>query len=167
MSERDKICDGKINHDGIFDYKEVYRFMYTWLTDFDYFVEEKTYTEKAKPEGKEVEIHWIARRKISDYFRFVLKVDWNIFGMTTVEIVKDNIKIKANKGRIEIKVTAFLEKDYENRWENTAFLRFLRGVYDNFIIRQRIEDYEDKVAEELDELVAQTKAFLALEGIKR
>jgi hypothetical protein len=167
MSERDKICDGKINHDGIFDYKEVYRFMYTWLTDFDYFVEEKTYTEKAKPEGKEVEIHWIARRKISDYFRFVLKVDWNIFGMTTVEIVKDNIKIKANKGRLEIKVTAFLEKDYENRWENTAFLRFLRGVYDNFIIRQRIEDYEDKIAEELDELVAQTKAFLALEGIKR
>lgn len=167
MSEKDKVAEGKINHEGIFDYKDVYRFMYTWLTDFDYFVEEKTYTEKAKPEGKEVEIHWIARRKISDYFRFILKIDWNIFGMTTVEVVKDNIKVKANKGRLEIKVTAFLEKDYENRWENTAFVRFLRGMYDRFIIRNRIEDYEDKVAEELDEIVAQTKGFLALEGVKR
>jgi len=167
MSEKDKVAEGKINHDGIFDYKEVYRFMYTWLTDFDYFVEEKTYTEKAKPEGKEVEIHWIARRKISDYFRFILKIDWNIFGMTSVEVVKDNIKVKANKGRLEIKVTAFLEKDYENRWENTAFVRFLRGMYDRFIIRNRIEDYEDKIAEELDEIVSQTKGFLALEGVKR
>jgi hypothetical protein len=167
MSEKDKVAEGKINHEGIFDYKDVYRFMYTWLTDFDYFVEEKTYTEKAKPEGKEVEIHWIARRKISDYFRFILKIDWNIFGMTTVEIMKDNIKVKANKGRLEIKVTAFLEKDYENRWENTAFVRFLRGMYDRFIIRNRIEDYEDKIAEELDEIVAQTKGFLALEGVKR
>jgi len=167
MSEKDKICEGKINHDGIFDYKEVYRFMYAWLTDFEYFVEEKTYTEKAKPEGKEVEIHWIARRKISDYFRFVLKVDWNIFGMTSVEVIKDNIKIKANKGRIEIKVTAFLEKDYENRWEKTSFLKFLRGVYDRFVIYGRIENYEDKIAEELDELTSQTKAFLALEGVRR
>ena len=167
MSEKDKICEGKINHEGIFDYKDLYRFMYTWLTDYEYFIEEKVYTEKAKPEGKEVEIHWIARRKISDYFRFILKIDWNIFGMTSVEIVKDNIKVKANKGRIEIKITAFLEKDYENKWETSSFLKFLRGVYDRFIIKGRIENYEDKVAEELDELVAQTKAFLALEGIKR
>lgn len=167
MSEQDRIAEAKINHDGIFDYKEVYRFMYTWLTDYQYFVEERVYTEKAKPEGKEVEIHWIARRKISDYFRFILKVDWNIFGMTSVEVVKDNIKVKANKGRIEIKVTAFLEKDYEHRWENTAFAKFLRTMYDKFLIRNRIEDYEDKIALELDEIVSQTKAFLALEGVKR
>jgi hypothetical protein len=167
MSEKDKVCDGKVKHEGIFDYKEVYRFLYTWLLDFEYFIEEKNYVEKTKPEGREVEIHWIARRKISDYFRFVLKVDWLILGMTNVEVMKDNIKVKANKGSLEIKVTAFLEKDYENRWENTAFLRFLRGVYDRFIIRNRIEAYEDKIAEELDEFIAQTKAFLALEGLKR
>lgn len=167
MSEKDKVCDGKVKHDGIFDYKEVYRFLYTWLLDYEYFIEEKNYVEKVKPEGKEVEIHWMARRKISDYFRFILKVDWLILGMTNVEVMKDNIKVKANKGVLEIKVTAYLEKDYENRWENTAFFRFLRGVYDKFIIRNRIEAYEDKMAEELDEFVAQTKAFLALEGIKR
>lgn len=167
MSEKDKICEGKIKHDGIFDLKEVYRFLYTWLADFEYFIEEKSYTEKAKPEGKEVEIHWIARRKISDYFRFILKIDWLVLGMTSVEVVRDNIKVKANKGSLEVKVTAYLEKDYENKWEKTSFLKFMRGVYDRFIVYGRIEDYQDKVAEELDELVAQTKAFLALEGIKR
>jgi hypothetical protein len=167
MSEKDKICEAKVKHDGIFDYKEVYRFLYAWLTDFEYFMEERNYTEKVKPEGKEVEIHWIARRKISDYFRFVLKVDWLILGMTNIEVMKDNLKVKANKGVLEIKVTGFLEKDYENRWENTSFLRFLRGVYDRFVIRGRIEDYEDKLCEELDEFVAQAKAFLALEGLKR
>ena len=167
MSEKDLICEGKVKHEGIFDLKEVYRFVYAWLTDFEYFIEEKGYIEKSKPEGKEVEIHWIARRKISDYFRFVLKLDWLILGMTTVEIIKDNIKVKANKGSIEIKVKAVLEKDYENKWESTSFLKFLRGIYDRYIIKGRIENYEDKISEELDELVAQTKAFLALEGVKR
>jgi hypothetical protein len=167
MSEKDKICEGKVKHDGIFDYKDVYRFLYTWLTDFEYIMEERNYTEKIKPEGKEVEIHWIGKRKISDYFRFILKIDWLILGMTNVEIMKDNIKVKANKGVLEIKVTGFLEKDWENRWENTAYMRFLRGIYDKFIIRGRIETYEDKLAEEMDEFVSQMKAFLALEGLKR
>jgi len=167
MSEKDKICEGKIKHEGIFDFKEVYRFVYTWLTDFEYFIEEKGYVEKTKPDGKEIEVHWIARREISDYFRFILKIDWLILGMSNVEITKENVKVKANKGSLEIKITAFLEKDYENKWESTAFVKFLRGAYDRFIIRNRIEDYMDKVAEELDEFVAQTKAFLTLEGVKR
>jgi len=167
MSEKDSVMEGKIKHDGVFDFKEVYRFVYTWLTDHDYFIQEKSYAEKVKPDGKEVEIQWTAMRKISDYFRFILKVEWRILGMSNVEVAKDNIKIKVNKGSLEIKVKAVLEKDYENKWESTSFLKFLRGLYDRYVIHGRIEDYEDKIAQELDELVAQTKAFLALEGIKR
>ena len=165
MVEKDKIYEEKIKYNGIFDFKELYRVAYVWLTDQQYWVEERKYSEKIKPNGKEVEIMWIAKRKISDYFRFQLKVDWVILGMTTVEITdEDGNKLKVNKGALEIKVTAILEKDYENRWESNAMFKFMRGTYDRFVIRGRIEQHEDKIAEELGEYIAALKSFLAIEG---
>jgi hypothetical protein len=71
-----------------------------------------------------------------------------------------------NKGSLEIKFKVYLEKDYENRWGATAFLKFLRGVYDNYVIRGRISDYEDKIIYEMNEITEQLKAFLVLEAKK-
>lgn len=164
MVEKDKIYSGKLKHTGIWDFKETYRFIYDWLSDNDYLITEKSYNEKITSGGKDIEIAWEARRKISDYFRFVLKLNWRILGMSDVEVQKNGAKTKANKGYIEIKFAAVLEKDYEHRWENSGFMKFLRGVYDRYIIVGRIDNYEDKLFGEVDELIAQTKSWLALEG---
>ena len=86
--------------------------------------------------------------------------------MSNIEVERNGAKIKTNKGRIEIKITGFLEKDYEHRWEVTPISKFLRGIYDRYIIRSRIESYEYKIIEEVDELVAQSKSYLELEGIR-
>ena len=164
MAEKDRIATEKVKHDGLFDFKEVYRFLYTMATDLEYEIEERLYSEKNTAKGKEIEISWIAKRKISDYFKFHIQFRWLILGMSDVEVMRDGAKIKTNKGSFEITFSAFLEKDYENRWESTAFLKFLRGLYDNYIIRGRVSDYEDKVTEDMVELVEQLKAFLVLEA---
>jgi len=163
MAEKDKIAEKKVKHDGIFNFKETYGFLHTLLTDLGYAVEEKGYGEKTKPEGKEIDVHWVAKRKISDYFRFILKIDWLVH-MTPVEVVRDGVKIKANKGDIEIKIIGFLERDYEHKWEATAFLRFLRGVYDRYIIKTTIEGYAEDLISDVNEMTNQLKAFLVLEA---
>ncbi len=165
MVEKDEVFSGKVKQKGIFDYRELYRFCYTWLVDKSYFVIEKVYAEKIGAEGKEIEIEWEAFRKISDYFRFVLKVNWRILGLKDVEAEREGVKVTLNKGYPEIRVTATLEKDYEHRWESSAFYKFLRGLYDRYIIRARIEKYEEKIYGEADELLAQIKSFLAIEGM--
>ena len=165
MVEKDNVFSGKVKHTGIFEFKELYRFCYTWLVDQGYFLVEKSYSEKIQATGKEIEIKWEAYRKISDYFRFVLKVDWRILGMTAVEVEENGKKLKMNKGNTELKVSAVLEKDYEHRWENNAFSKFLRGMYDKYIIRGRIDQYEEKIFSEADEFITQAKSFLAIEGM--
>ncbi len=164
MVEKDKVFSGKIRHVGIFDFKEFYRFCYMFLIDKDYLVIEKAYTEKIGDKGKEIEIEWEATRKISDYFRFLLKINWRLIGLKDVEVQQNGNKVKMNKGDVEIRAQAILEKDYEHRWESNPFFKFLRTLYDRYLIRGRIEAYEAKIYGEVDEFLAQAKAFLALEG---
>ena len=164
MVEIDFISESKVKHDGIFDFKEIYRFLYTAFIDKLYDLEEIAYSEKNTATGKEIDFHWVASRKISDYFRFKIKVDWLILAMTSVEVMKEGIKTKMNKGSLEIKFSCFLEKDYESRWEGTAFLKFLRGLYDNYVIKSRILDYERRLLMEMNEFADQAKAFLVLEA---
>lgn len=167
MSEKDTIFSGKIKQTGTFDFKEFYRFCYVWLVDEGYFVTEKVYSEKVSPTGKEVEIEWEARKKISDYFRFIIKAKWRILGMADTEVQDESgKKLKLNKGQVEIKVDGILEKDYQGQWEKNPFLKFLRGIYDRFIIRTRIDEYEGKVFGQSDEFLKQAKSFLAIEGMR-
>ncbi|MFH1307570.1 MAG: hypothetical protein ABIH72_01835 [archaeon] len=166
MSEKDVIFTGKVKSSAIFDYKETYKFVYNALLDLSYFVEEKTYTEKITSAGKEIEIEWFAKRKISDYFRFLLKVKWRVMDLVDVEVEENGRKRKMNKGSVEVKITATLEKDYEHRWENNAFTKFMRGLYDKYIIRSRVDMYEDKITEETEEVLAQVKSWLSLEGMR-
>lgn len=164
MAEKDKIFESKIQHTGIFDFKETYGFAYKWLIDENFDVTEKKYSEKVKAEGKEIEIQWTFERKISDYFKFSGTADWRILGMNTVEVSKNGIKLKMNQGQVEIKVKGILERDYENKWEGRAIRKFMRGIYDKYIVKQRIEQYEGKLFAEMDEFTSQMKSFLTLEG---
>jgi len=164
MSELSPVYEGKVVHGGIFNFKDVYNFLYEWFTSYQYAVIEKKYSEKIKPEGKDIEIEWVCLRKISDYFRFMIRVGIRVVGLTTVEITRGDVKLKRDKGEIEIKISSYLEKDYEHKWETNPITKFLRGIYDKYIIKSRIEAYEDTLAAEVDEVIAQVKSFLALEG---
>ena len=83
--------------------------------------------------------------------------------MKKVKIKREDREITMDTGLLEIKFKALLVKDYENRWENHPAWKFLRGIYDRYIIRTRIEDYQERLLEEVNEAIAQAKALLAIE----
>ena len=164
MVELSPVYEGKVFHAGIFNFKEIYGLLYDWFTSYEYTVIEQKYSEKVKPEGKEVEVIWACLRKISDYFRFRIKVRIFIVRMTTVEVMINGKKVQRNQGEFEVKFASFLEHDYENRWESNPVTKFFRGIYNKYIIKSRVEAYENRITEEVDEVIAQAKSFLSLEG---
>jgi len=164
MVERDTIFKGKIKQRGLFDFSDFYTFTYDYLMDENYDVFERKYVEKVKGDSKDVEIKWEAIKEISDYFRFIITADWIVLGMKPIEVQKEGKKIKMDSGIIEIKFKAILAKDYEGRWENHPFWKFFRGIYDRYIIRTRIEQYEERLLEEINEFIAQCKSLLAIEA---
>jgi len=163
--EKDFVFKGKVKNTGPFDFKEFYKFLYEWLLHKEYWVVEREYTEKQAQNGKEIVVKWDASRRISDYFRFMFKIEFRLFGIKKVEVEYEGKKMELDKGLMELHFQCILEKDYEQRWETSPFMKWLRTTYDRYVIRARIEDYEDRIFEEADEFLGQAKAFLAHSGI--
>lgn len=164
MVEKDTVFNGKLKQKGIFNFKEFYEFLYDYLYNENYDVFETKYSEKITGDSKNIEIEWKATKEISDYFRFEIHSRWLITGLKKVNVKKDGQEISMDSGTIEIKFIANLQKDYENRWESNAFMKFLRGVYDRYVIRTRTDDYELMLFRDINEFIAQIKSFLAIEG---
>lgn len=164
MAEKDQVYKGKIIQKGIFNFKDVYEFLYDYLGDENYDVDEVKYVEKIKGDEKDMEIIWNCTKEVSDYFKNEITLTWAILGMKKAKVKKGDQEIIMDSGTVEIKFTAALIKDYESRWENNAPMKFLRGLYDRYIIRNKIDEYNVKVWEEIHDIIEQTKSFLAIEG---
>lgn len=164
MAEKDRIFKGKIRQTGIFSFKDLYEFLYDYLTDQNYDIFEIKYSEKLKGESKDMEIKWVATKEVTDYFQYEIGMYWIIHGMKKIKVKKDGEELMMDQGTIDIKFEAHLAKDYENRWENHPFWKFLRAIYDRYIIKSRITDYENDLFGEVNEIIKQAKSFLAVEG---
>jgi len=165
MAEEDTIFSSKIKYTGIFNFPEFYNFCYFWLTDEKGLImSEKKYTEKLIGDSKRVEIEWHGFKNITDYFRYKIKVELIVSGLKKVEINQNGVKIQTNSGKIEIKVKGILSRDYKGKFETSAFNKFLRSIYEKWVIPSRVEEFEGKVMEDSDEFLSQSKAYLDLEG---
>lgn len=166
MAEKESLFSSQLKYVGIFSFKDFYQFCYDWLTDeLGMEVMEEKYTEKIK-EGKDLEIKWVAEKDLTDYFRIQMKVGFKVFNLQKVEIVEDGAKIETNKGDIRLKVEGIIIRDYKGKFETTAFNKFLRGIYEKWVIPSRIEEFQAKIVGDSDEFLSQAKSYLDLEGTR-
>lgn len=165
MAEKDTIFSSKIKYNGVFSFQNFYKFCYDWLSEeTNLNLSENKYTEKISGDSKNIDVEWEGTRKVTDYFKFEVKVMMKIIGLTNVEINQGGAKIKTNKGSIEVSVKGTLIRDYQGKFEKTAAQKFMRSVYERWVITARIEQFEDKLIGNCDEFLAQAKAYLDLEG---
>jgi hypothetical protein len=166
MAEKEKIFSSKVKHKGIFSFSEFYQFCYDWITkEIGCDISEDKYEEKIEGDKKKVEVRWTCEKKVTDYFKFEIKLDpLKVDPLNDIEIKKGNTTIKTNEGKISLEVVGNLVRDYDGKFERSAFGKFLRAIYEKWVIPSRIEQFEDKLVEECNEFMSQSKAWLDLEG---
>ncbi len=162
MSVSSNVAKQTIKKKGYWNYSELYGFCFNWLKDNGYGVKESEYVEKLSDFGKEIQLKWEGGRRVTDYFKFVIKVEWHILGMTDAVIERDGKQEKTNKGEIKLSISADLVKDYEDNWDKKPMIKFMRGIYDKYIIRTTIDNYEDLLKSDFKEYISQVKSFLEL-----
>jgi len=164
MVQKKQVYSEKLKQTGYWNYKDVYDMLFRWLKSYGYKLSENMYNEKLQGDSKEIMIKWTAEKKVTDYFKFEIILNWHILGMEDAIIEIDGKKKKTNKGEIEIGFKANIIKDYEKRWEDAPKWKFLRGIYEKYIIRETIDEYEDDLEDDIKDMINNLKAFLRISG---
>ena len=167
MPEKDTVFSSTIKYEGVFSFKDFYQFCHDWLKEeINLSISEELYEEKIKGETKDIIVKWVCDRKLTDYFKFEMEVKFTIRNLSNIEVVQEGMKIKTNKGQSKVKVQGILIRDYDGKFETTAHKKFLRSIYEKWVIPSRIEEMKDKIVGGCDEFLNQAKAYLDLEGKK-
>src|SRR3989344_7314259 len=99
MALKEDIFSSGVKYNGIFNFKDFYKFAHDYLTDeLGYYVAETKYKEKLSGNSKDIEIVWEGEIKIDAYFKFKIKFDMLIQGLSEIEVEQNGKKIKTNKG---------------------------------------------------------------------
>lgn len=165
MAEKETIFSSSVKYSGVFSFSEFYQFCHQWLKEeMGIDVKETKYEEKLKGNVKEIVVDWVGEKELTDYFRFDLKVSFEAKPLKNVEIEQSGAKVSTNEGSIKVAVKGTLTRDYNGKFEMTAFKKFLRSIYEKWVIKARIEEYEGKIVGMSDEFLRQAKSYLDLEG---
>ncbi len=165
MAEKETIYSSKVKYAGLFPFADFYRFCYEYIKEeLEFNLKETQYIEKIKGESKDIDFVWEGAKKVTDYFQYKIKIKVRIIGMTKVEVTQDGIKKKLEKASVEVKMSSTLVRDYQGKFEVSGFQKFLRSIYEKWVIPSRVSQYEDKLASDSDGFLAQVKSYLALEG---
>jgi hypothetical protein len=164
MAEKEQIIRERFANSGLFDFKSFYNFAHSFLLEEKYGVVEDRYTEKVSGDKRDMEILWVATRFFSDYFKVEIKIRLQIDGMTEVEVEMDGVKKKMNKGSIRGDIKGLLVKDPDSVWEMNPINRFMRDVYNKYVIPVRVLNMEQRVKRDVTLFKDEMKAFLDLSG---
>jgi len=163
MAQKNDIFKQELKKKGYFNFSGLYGFCFGWLEDEGFKIAEKKYEEKVSGGGKEINIEWEAKKKITDYIQFVIGLKWKALGLKDAEVEREGKKESTNKGDIKLEFKATFVSDYEDMWEKKPLWKLLRGVYDKYVIQTTLDEYEGKLIGTAVKFVKETKTFLELE----
>lgn len=151
----------KIKQKAVFHFEELYKSMYRWFDYYGYAWSELKYSNEVVQSGdKHVEIIWEGKKEINDYLSYVITVEF-LMDFGDAQIDKGGVKIKTDAGTIELRCSAYIEKNVDF-WEKKPMGKFMRRIYDNFLNKDRLNTEEYNLYIESHKLFNEVKAFLNL-----
>ena len=132
-----------VQYKGIFDMQDLYETIADFFRQKKFkFYETQQRHRRPSPFGAELLYSFVARRKVEDYYEWVVYVNIETFDINDIEVVlKDGTKKKMTKGRIWIQLYGSCIMDYMKLWNKNAFLAHLKSFYNKYIIKKKLEGF--------------------------
>ncbi|MFH1210814.1 MAG: hypothetical protein V1645_02755 [archaeon] len=129
-----KIFANRVIQEGPFDINLIYKNLKEWFDSHKYGYHELENTTSFKPKGAEIKLKMRGEKEVTEYYKFSITV---AFLILETEKIKIDGKVLDN-GKLEARVEVFMEMDYKKKFEKSKFAKFIRFVYNNYIIKQQI-----------------------------
>lgn len=161
--EEISVTSARTKFNGLFDFGDYYRLLYDLFRSMGYSVVEQKYSHKNNPTGNDVEIEWQCYKKVDDYSMFRIFAKTLIVSMEKVQVTVEGVQTKKDKADCELDLKCFIQTDYENRWETSPFLKFLKGVYDSYFYRATMENWKERISTDMHTVENEVKAFFNMQ----
>ena len=161
MAEVKTLIDGRsLSYEGVFDIRELYRTIDVWFKERGYDKQEVKNWEDVSETEKQVVLEIIPYKKVSDYARIDIRIFMIFSKLSEIDIVKDNIKHKMNKGRAEFYFDAYVVTDYEQKWETRPLIFFTKNIIDKFVYKLYTSGYDSEAIRDCTEVENEIRSFL-------
>lgn len=163
MVEQRLIVDHmRLSYEGLFNVSDLFMMIDSFFKEKGYDKREVRNIEIVRTEGKYIEIELMPWKKINDYVRHIIRLEMKMFNVKEVDVEKDGNKVKLNSGRINFVFDAYLQTDWENKWDMKPMYFFIRTLFDKFIYKSYTNMSEGILVENVNQLHTYIKSFLNL-----
>ncbi len=157
MAETDYVISGiMIKKSGVIDLRETYKLMKEWFFQRRYDFIENEYNDKELEEGKNIFIKWSSEKKVDDYTKMIIDVTFRGNKLEEVKVGNRNLL----KGNVSILFESYVYKDYEDNWEKNPVSKFIREVFDKFIVKQHFDKIHKDLRAETYSIFDEVKRYL-------
>jgi len=156
------ISKQKLNYEGLFDAKELFKLMDQFFFHLGYDKLEIKHAESVKPEGKYIETETKYYRKLSDYVQNEVHIRLIMQDVKEVEVKKDKTKVKLNKGRVQFIIDGRMATDWENMWETKPMYYVIRTIVNRYILAPVTGKFKGELTKDIGHFSTEVKAFLNL-----
>jgi hypothetical protein len=151
----------KMHYEGLFNVADLYRTIDEYYEEKGYDKREIKNAEIVRDDGiRYIEIIFAPWKKITDYAKVIIKTRMIMENVKQVEIEKEDLKIKANEGKVLFQFSVFLDTDYEDKWASSPLQTFFRIIFDKFFFKKYTERYQAEAMDDFKMLVWQIRTLL-------
>ncbi len=156
----------RIIYDGVFDWDGLYHFIVKWFRNRHYFFEEEDYKYKVPTIfGVEEEFKWTGWRKVTEYYKYNIKLEMHTFDVRKIEIVEKGEKKTMYKGKFILEFWGDVETDYQKRFQDNPFGLQLKKFLDRFIFFKPMDNmWSDRLHYIIEKFEGQIKEYLDMTG---
>ena len=145
-----------LDYSGILNLKELYDLIKSWFNERGFFVMEKESGGSEDEAESSFSTKFEAFKKVEEYTRYKIEISIKSTSL------KETSEQHNYKGNFSISFESYLEKDYEDRYENKPILKIFKGIYEKLVERGKFSKYETELREYTYAIYNEVKAFLNL-----
>ncbi len=171
MSEKISIPTLQINYRDYFIFKTLYFLVYEWLMDNNYKDEdrgekriEKNYEEQRHGDLRHYRIWWRTFRipQGSGFVKYHLDIDYLGLAIKDAEVMKENKRIKAQYGEINLFINAWVEVDFKSYFKKNFLLRRFEDVFKTRWMKNNLEGHKAELKGDAFRLYGTLKKYFEL-----
>ncbi len=145
---------------GLMDVEDLYMLLDKWFKERGYDKNEIWNFEENYDDGKQITLKIQPYKKISDYAKVEIRLTAQLRKLKEVVIQKKKQKLKLMRGEASFTFDVFLTTDYEEHFQSSPILFFIKTIAEKYLYKGYVEKYEEKAVADKDAIKRELKSYL-------